>query len=455
MDINKQAQEVSFRERICFGLGDASVNVFMGVTTMFLSIYYTDVFGLSPAFIGVLFLSIRFVDAITDPLVGALTDRFVGKLGRYRTWMKWAAVPYALSLLAVFWGPDLPGPWAKMAYATITYLLLILCNTCFSVPYISLNGVITSNPAERIEINGIRFFLAIGSRLVISLLIPTLMACFADAQQSYRVSMLCISALTLVLALFCIYGTKERVTHIESQNADSITRLSPRQQLSAFWENEQARLICLFLASINICYTLRMAGLAYYVKYYLQQSDYYLSLFLVASSVAGMISPSISLWFVKRKRVTIRTLLIASQVVPGILMLLGGLVNRDGWMVALALTAAVTFVAEFQSAIVWSSPGNCADYGRIKYGKNIRGVLNGALMFFLKAGMAIGGALVGFILAVYGYEAGTPVTAPQIQGFVYIVWTLPGVISLANTWFACKWLLTPEYMQRFMTQSRA
>ena len=455
MDINKQVQAVPFRERICFGLGDASVNVFMGVTTMFLSIYYTDVFGLSPVFIGVLFLGIRFVDAVTDPLVGALTDRFVGKLGRYRTWMKWAAIPYALSLLAVFWGPDLPGPYAKMAYATITYLILIICNTCFSVPYISLNGVITPNPAERIEINGIRFFLAIGSRLVISLLIPLLMACFSDAQQAYRVSMACISAVTLILALFCIYGTQERVTDIESQNADSITRLSPRQQIRAFWENEQARLICLFLASINICYTLRMAGMAYYVKYYLQQGDYTLSLFLAASAVAGMISPSISLWFVKRKCVTIRTLLIVSQVAPGVLMLLGGLVSRNGWIIALALTGAVTFVAAFQSAIVWSSPGNCADYGRIKYGKNIRGVLNGALMFFLKAGMAIGGALLGFILSAYDYEAGTPVTPQQLQGFVYIVWVIPGVISLLNTWFARQWLLTPEFMQTFLAKSPA
>ncbi|WP_448886199.1 MFS transporter [Citrobacter telavivensis] len=447
-NINKDRQ-VTFCERICYGMGDASVNVFMGVTTMFLSIYYTDVFGLSPAFIGILFLVTRFIDAITDPWIGSLTDKYVGKLGRYRTWMKWSAIPYALSLVLVFWGPALTSEVARMVYASLTYLLLILCNACFSVPYISLNGVITSIPEERMEINGIRFLLATGSRLIVSIVIPILMAWFINPQDSYRVAMICIAILTLILAAFCIYGTNERVQNNDEHNS----RLSLWQQAKAFLENDQAKIICIFLAVVNICYTLRLGGLAYYIKYYLKQSDYMLSVFLMVSSVAGMVSPAFSVWLAKRNILKVKGLLIVSQAAGGSLMILGFWLTKDYWLIAMVLTGLITFFIEFQSAIVWSSPGNCADYGQIKYGKNIRGALNGALMFFLKVGMAIGGALLGFILYFYGYDAEKEVSNHQINGFIFIVWVLPGVISLANVFLARCWVLTPEYMEKLRNKN--
>ena len=99
---------ISFKEKFSYGLGDASANIFMGMTMMFLTIYYTDVFRLNPVTMGTLFLITRVMDAISDPLIGMFADKTKHRYGRYRPWLLWFAIPYGLSCAAVFFSPELP-----------------------------------------------------------------------------------------------------------------------------------------------------------------------------------------------------------------------------------------------------------------------------------------------------------------------------------------------------------
>lgn len=104
--MNTTTEKLSFREKFCYGLGDASMNIFMGFTMMFLTIFYTDVFKLNPAVMGTLFLAVRFIDAISDPLCGMISDRTKSVRGRYRPWLLFAAIPYGVSCAALFFSPD-------------------------------------------------------------------------------------------------------------------------------------------------------------------------------------------------------------------------------------------------------------------------------------------------------------------------------------------------------------
>lgn len=97
--MNTTTEKLSFREKFCYGLGDASMNIFMGFTMMFLTIFYTDVFKLNPAVMGTLFLAVRFIDAISDPLCGMISDRTKSVRGRYRPWLLFAAIPYGVLVL--------------------------------------------------------------------------------------------------------------------------------------------------------------------------------------------------------------------------------------------------------------------------------------------------------------------------------------------------------------------
>ncbi|MCM7416924.1 MFS transporter [Enterobacter hormaechei] len=141
MDNNK----LSVKEKIGYGMGDAGCNIIFGAIMLFVNYFYTDIFGLAPALVGVLLLSVRVIDAVTDPIMGAIADRTRSKYGRFRPWLLWIAFPYALFSILMFTTPE----WSynsKVIYAFVTYFLLSLTYTAINIPYCSLGGVITNDP---------------------------------------------------------------------------------------------------------------------------------------------------------------------------------------------------------------------------------------------------------------------------------------------------------------------
>lgn len=450
---------VPFWERICFGIGDAAQNVFMTVSLMFLSIFYTDVFGLSPAFVGTLFLCARIIDAITDPMVGVLTDKWVGKLGRYRTWMMWAALPYSASLVLVFWAPEL-SPTMKQFYAAATYIFLIIANSCYAIPYVSLNGVISSDPQERLDVNVVRFPLSKVGGFLCTLFIPILMGYFATAQTSYRVSMSIMAVLVFILALICILGTRERVTEAEiavgfvNKEKKKEDKLGITGTIKALWQNDQTRVLIGFAIVFFCGVSMRSGAAAYYVLHYLKGGDYWLSFMLTTGTIVSMFPAIFSGWLIKKKITDSRGILIWSQITTAILCGIGYLIGADGLFAAIILNSVIVFAMTTQDIVVWSAAGNCSDYGEHKYGTNVRGVINGALMFSLKVGMAIGGASIGYVLAFYGYSGGENVTPEQQQGILHINYGIPMLFFIISAYIGSKWKLTPEYMANFKNESQ-
>lgn len=159
---------LSVKEKIGYGMGDAGCNIIFGAIMLFVNYFYTDIFGLAPALVGVLLLSVRVIDAVTDPIMGAIADRTRSKYGRFRPWLLWIAFPYALFSILMFTTPE----WSynsKVIYAFVTYFLLSLTYTAINIPYCSLGGVITNDPKERVACQSYRFVLVGIATLLLSL----------------------------------------------------------------------------------------------------------------------------------------------------------------------------------------------------------------------------------------------------------------------------------------------
>lgn len=159
MDNNK----LSVKEKIGYGMGDAGCNIIFGAIMLFVNYFYTDIFGLAPALVGVLLLSVRVIDAVTDPIMGAIADRTRSKYGRFRPWLLWIAFPYALFSILMFTTPE----WSynsKVIYAFVTYFLLSLTYTAINIPYCSLGGVITNDPKERVAASPIVLLWSVSPR---------------------------------------------------------------------------------------------------------------------------------------------------------------------------------------------------------------------------------------------------------------------------------------------------
>ncbi len=408
--MKKSLLEKSF----CYGLGDTSFNIFMGFTMMFLTIFYTDVFKLDPIVMGTLFLVTRIIDAISDPLCGMISDRTKSRFGRYRSWLLYFSIPYGISCAAVFFCPDLDGIY-KTIYAYVTYIFLVLSFTCVCVPYVSLLGAISDDSDERLSINAIRFPLTKVAYIICSLIVPGLIALFDNEVIGYRVVMSGIGLLCIILVLLCFFNTKERVY---SPVDDS---LSFKKQIVLMVKNDQA--MCMFLgqALTMIQNTLKYGAAAYFVKYVISSGAQSLSTILTAGSIAGIIAPILANYMLNKGYINRKNLLVFSQIIGGGLLLLIGLVASENIIVNSAFFFLSILSGELIAILVWASVADAGDYGYDKYGVRITGIISGGMLFSTKLGMAIGGAILGYVLAFYDYDPATATQASDEQLFAFVL----------------------------------
>ncbi|MDO5352776.1 MAG: glycoside-pentoside-hexuronide (GPH):cation symporter [Succinatimonas sp.] len=408
------SEKISFREKFCYGLGDTSFNIFMGFTMMFLTIFYTDVFKLDPIVMGTLFLVTRIIDAISDPLCGMISDRTKSRFGRYRSWLLYFSIPYGISCAAVFFCPDLDGIY-KTIYAYVTYIFLVLSFTCVCVPYVSLLGAISDDSDERLSINAIRFPLTKVAYIICSLIVPGLIALFDNEVIGYRVVMSGIGLLCIILVLLCFFNTKERVY---SPVDDS---LNFKKQIVLMVKNDQA--MCMFLgqALTMIQNTLKYGAAAYFVKYVISSGAQSLSTILTAGSIAGIIAPILANYMLNKGYINRKNLLVFSQIIGGGLLLLIGLVASENIIVNSAFFFLSILSGELIAILVWASVADAGDYGYDKYGVRITGIISGGMLFSTKLGMAIGGAILGYVLAFYDYDPATATQASDEQLFAFVL----------------------------------
>ncbi|MBF1958779.1 MFS transporter, partial [Klebsiella pneumoniae] len=274
--------KLSVKEKIGYGMGDAGCNIIFGAIMLFVNYFYTDIFGLAPALVGVLLLSVRVIDAVTDPIMGAIADRTRSKYGRFRPWLLWIAFPYALFSILMFTTPE----WSynsKVIYAFVTYFLLSLTYTAINIPYCSLGGVITNDPKERVACQSYRFVMVGIATLLLSLTLLPMADWFGgdNKAKGYQMAMTVLALIGTCMFLFCFATVRERVrpavqTHDELKN-----------DLKDVWKNDQwVRILLLTLC--NVCPGfIRMAATMYYVTWVMGQSTHFATLF-ISLGVIGM-----------------------------------------------------------------------------------------------------------------------------------------------------------------------
>lgn len=165
-------QKLSLKEKIGYGFGDAASSMFWKLFGMYIMFFYTDIFGISAAVVGTMFLVTRVGDAFFDPLVGIMGDRTETRWGKFRPYLLWMALPFGIIGVLTFTTPDFDVT-GKIVYAYITYSLMMIVYSMINVPYASLMGVMTADGKERTSLATYRFIFAFGgSFLVLGLFQP-------------------------------------------------------------------------------------------------------------------------------------------------------------------------------------------------------------------------------------------------------------------------------------------
>ena len=131
--------KLNWLQRIGFGSGDLAQNLIYQTICMYLLFFYTDIYGLDAGAAATMFLVVRLVDVLWDPIVGTYVDKHNPRLGKYRAYLVFAGLPLTAFAILCFWD----GFSGSLLYAYITYVGMSMCYTFVNVPYGALNSSLT------------------------------------------------------------------------------------------------------------------------------------------------------------------------------------------------------------------------------------------------------------------------------------------------------------------------
>lgn len=425
-------------EKIGYGLGDTASNLYWKLFEFFQLIFYTDVFGISAASAATMFFVTKLWDAVNDPMVGFLSDRTRTAWGRFRPWLLWSALPFAVTGILTFHTPDL-SPTGKLIYAYVTYTLVFMAYTAINIPYGALMGVISASSLERTSVSTYRFVLAFFGGLVVQKFTEPLVDFFGrrfgesrfalingvetlvvDKQTGFFWTVVCYSTVAVVLFLVTFWTTKERVQPVGESNRFS-------SDVSDLLGN-RPWLVLLAVGLFQILSDwVRGSAIAYYFTYYVGSE---FGDFLVAgtvASIAGMLmtKPLVAIFGKK-------ALLIGMNAAKAFLIACFYFLENDqvAWMYT--LNTAAMFVSGPVPVLLWAMYADVADYSEWRNGRRATGLVFSAATFSQKLGGALGAAVPGWALALYAFRP--PVdgvqqaqSAETIQGIVLMMSLIPAL----------------------------
>lgn len=434
-------------EKIGFGSGDAAVNVVWSAVTIILMYFYTDVYALNPAHIAWLMLIPRLIDAFTDVFMGMYTDSHTTRWGRYRPYFVVFAVPFGLAVMLMFTTPNFSYA-GKLIYAYATYILMILIFTAVTIPYISLPGVLTADPKERLSANGYRLFFAKVASLMVNIFVPIFAGYYASRHgdsalpRGYQIAMAVMAVMSTGLFIFCFFTTTERVVHKSD-------RKPMGQQLSLLLHNSQWTILALVCLVGTIGYVLRGSVALYYAKYFLGGTEKMQSAFVTVGIVGNILSMVASTWITKKY---CKILLFRwSQVLTFLLSVAMYLAVRPGDVAAaFVFYFLINFIVDLQGPVFWSIISEAVDHGQVRTGKRVSGMAFGGISWFQKVGMSLAGGMGGLLLVFFKYVK--PIdgvaqvqSAFTVNGFSLMLSVIPGVFHLIVGLLMFKYFITDKY----------
>ena len=421
--MNGASGRVTFAEKFGYGLDDMAANfIFQAMMALQLN-FYTDTFGLSPAQAGTMFLVVGLGAAVFNPVMGVIADRTKTRWGRFRPWLLWTAVPFGAIGILTFTTPNL-SIGAKIVYAWVTYLLLRLVYTANNVPYAALTGVMTGDPNERTSIASYRQLFANSAGFIVqSLAIPMVVYLGRGSNaRGYQLTMGIFLAASVVMFLIAFAVTRERIQPDPKQDSSVL------QDLGDLLKN--GPWIALFLVTTFYFIALMIRGsvMLPYFKYCAGNQILFswFNGFGLTALLAG-VACSTAL----TKRIGKRALFFWSMLLTAVLNISLLFFPASATAPIIVLEVLRQFAFGCSGPVLWAMMGDVADFGEWKTGRRATATVTAAVVFALWIGLALGGAIAGWLLSFYGYRPNLVQTDHALLGIRLIASVFSGAAFLA------------------------
>ena len=414
-----EVPKLSTRTAVGYAVGDFGINLYFISTLTFLLIFYTDVMGISAAAAGGVFALARFVDAVTDPLMGMLAERTRTRWGRMRPYILWGALPLGVISVLTFTVPDL-NESGRVLWAYVTYILFGILFTLVGIPYSTLTASLTDDHDERTRLSTIRIGLAFAGGFLCSVGMPFLVQQFDDPAQGYQWVMVGFAVIATVSLGVTFSQTREVVQPPERE------RLSLKLSMKCVFLNPPLLVVMGMFCLGMLAFTVRQTSTAYFFTYNVGDPSL-ISLFFGVTLAVMLVGIWSVPWLADRFGKAGAARLGAYF---GLIGCIGFYLTPPDAVVMIFVWGCVMALGGTPIAVLgWAMIPDTVEYALWRHGARADGAIYSMASFFQKLAKTVGGAGVAFALAAAGYVANAAVQTPDAANAVHAMMSLvPGGI---------------------------
>lgn len=411
--------KVGPRQYLAYGMGNFVSQMSWTMVSSYLTIFYTDVFGLAAGAVSVLFLIARIWDGCTDVMMGEIMEHTHSRWGRFRPYITAGAPLMILFTVLTFTVPGF-GSTGKLIYAYVTYIGLGMVYTVTNVPYLALPAVMTEDPKK---IN--RLFTAQMMGMVLGMILLQLctlpLVNYFDgikAQGGYQITASLYAIIALPMFWFCAKTCKEVITVAKEVQS------TPKESLVAVLKDKNAMCVIIY-SLLNMAGMMGRIGVATYFYIYVVQNMGMITIYMMFPMFVGaIIMPFCPKVIEKIGRKKTLYIALALQVIGCLMMFFGPYTNVPFMILAHIVYGGGYIGGPCGSAMLADAIFDIHKRTGVRpdgtaYAMN--GLGN-------KVGQAIGSALCIAIIGWFGYVGGQEVTPHIAQGIQIGVNIVPAVV---------------------------
>lgn len=462
---NPVVAKARLSQKIGYGFGDMSSSMFWKIFTAYLPFFYSTIFGLSLVDATFLMLVTRIWDAVSDPMMGIIADRTQTKWGKYRPYLLWISIPFAVTGVLLFTTPDLSYE-GKRIWAYATYILMMTVYTAINVPYGAMLGVMTADSDEKTVFSSFRMFFAYAGSFIVLAGWEPLCKLFNKMQglpsnvndpTSWQSSMIVIAIFCFLLFLLCFRMTKETVKSIPKET-------SVGSDLKTLLKNAPWWILLGGVLFFNLFNSARYTAGPFFfasvigdgaqLKIFSFEFLFYAGIFFAVGEVANMAGVAMCPWITSKigKKSTFMYSLVCLIVLSCIFFFIP-LTSGGYWMMML-MQVVISVITGIVSPLVWSMYADIADYAELKFNTASTGLIFSSSSMAQKFGGAIGGSAVTAILAAVGYstEAGAVQTETALVWVKALMSFVPAAVAAASLFFLSLYPLTTKRMKEIQAE---
>lgn len=450
----------TFKEKIGYGFGDMASSMFWKVFSAYLPIFYTNVFGLDLGVAASLFLVTKLWDAVSDPMMGIIADRTNTKWGKYRPYLLWIAVPFAIAGILLFTTPDF-GETGKEVWAYITYMLMMTVYTAINVPYGSMLGVMTDDTDEKTVFSSYRMFFAYAGSFIVLLLWEPLCNAFAGTSgkvthdpNAWQMAMIVVGVVCCLLFFLTFKLTRERIK-------PTIQKTSIKKDFKSLLYNKPWWILLGGVLFFNFFGAVRYAIFPYYfttqiaegaeLSFFGIEFAFYVGIFFTIGEIANMIGVAIATpitFKIGKKSTFLYSLFAIIALCIGFYFVPTD--STTGYWTLMLLQIIMGIFTGIISPLLWSMYADVADYSEHKFHSSSTGLIFSSSSMAQKFGGAFGTAAVLWLLAAFGFNTaeGAVQAAGAIEGLRILISWVPAGIAALSAIFIFFYPLTTKRMKQ-------